>query len=172
MAVSIFNFKKEPPPPPPPRVPAWVVQLITPFIMAIVLGLVAFIGNGFTEDLKEIKSQVEEVDKNKVDNTTLKLLIQNQNIIIQHQQEEAEKQRKENAEKFEALQRTQTKTLERIEVIQAPRNIVVEPKYKSAPVGDALTPEEFERYLNMSPETQKKYKKYLQERGRDVSGLP
>ena len=170
--MSIFSFKKEPPPPPSPRVPAWVVQMITPLIMAIVLGLVAFIGNGFTEDLKELKNQVIEVDKTKVDNKTLKLLIENQNIIIQHQQEEAAKQRQENAEKFEIIQRTQTKTLERIEAIQAPRRVIVEPTYESTNIGDALTPEEFERYMKMDPEVQKKYKKYLQERGKDVSGLP
>ena len=44
-----FTFRK---PPPEPKVPRWIVQLITPLILTIFVGMTAFITNGFTEDLK------------------------------------------------------------------------------------------------------------------------
>lgn len=35
-----------------------------------------------------------------------------------------------------------------------------------------LTPEQFEKYISMSPEVQSKYKNYLQNLGFDITGLP
>jgi len=172
-------FRREPPPPPPSKIPGWV-QLVTPVIMAIVLGLGAFIGNSFSETIKDIKTQVEKVDEKKVDNKTLQLMIERQDMLIKHQQEEAERQRELDAQKFEQIQKTQTKTLERIETMQIRKN----PAKISAPSGfsvqgksdgpelDTLTPEEFERYMKMDPEIRVKYKQYLQNKGKDISGLP
>ena len=180
-------FRREPPPPPPPppsKIPAWV-QLVTPVIMAIILGLGAFIGNSFSETSKEVKAKVESVDKEKVDNQTLQLMLKNQEILIKQQKEEADRQREEDAKKFEAIQQTQSKTLERIETIQKeqqvrPKAVVLPPANLSiggkadAPTsrGVALTPEEFEKYLSLEPDVRVKYKRYLQKIGKDVSGLP
>ena len=180
-------FRRQPPPPPPSKIPTWV-QLVTPIIMAIVLGLGAFIGNSFSETIKEIKTQVEKVDEKKVDNKTLQLMIERQELMIKHQQEEADKQRELDAKKFEQIQKTQSKTLERIETMQVEKRPVVveQPKAKiRAPSGFSvggksdgasraveLSPEEFERYMKMDPEIRVKYKKYLQSRGKDTSGLP
>ena len=62
-------------------------------------------------------------------------------------------------------------------LIEAPKNLTitgpnatikkVEPK-SSKPV---LSPEQFEKYMQMKPEIQAKYKKYLESRGYDVEGL-
>lgn len=178
-------FRREPPPPPPKKIPAWV-QLTTPIIMAIILGLVAFIGNSFSETIKEVKAKVESVDKEKVDNQTLQLMLKNQEMLIRQQKEEADRQRQEDAKKFEAIQKTQGETLKRIETIQ--REKAVEPRVVSPPSGlsvggksdssefqskgEALSPSEFEKYMSMSPEVRVKYKRYLQKIGKDVSGLP
>ncbi len=172
-------FRREPPPPPPSKIPAWV-QLATPIIMAIVLGLFAFIGNSFSESIKEVKEQVKTVDQEKVDNKTLQLMIQRQDILIQHQQEESERQRDLDSKKFEDIQKTQTKTLERIETMQGEkRSVMISPPSNVSIGGKAdvlnkacLTPQEFEKYLSMDPNTRIKYKQYLQSRGKDISGLP
>jgi hypothetical protein len=174
-------FKRTPPPPPKKGVPTWVVQLITPLLFALFMALATFIGSGFSEDIKDLKTQVSQVDAEKVDNKTLQLMIKNQELLIKHQQEEAERQREIDAEKFEEIQRTQTQTLERIEAIQAPQAVRVAPvtpvivpkaKTKQTHSGEVLTPEEFEKYLNMDPDIQIKYKRYLEKIGKDVSGLP
>lgn len=157
--------------------------------MAVILGLGAFIGNSFSETIKEVKAKVESVDEKKVDNNTLQLMLKNQEILIKQQKEEADRQREEDAKKFEAIQETQSKTLERIETIQkeksAPRPVVMSPPANLSIGGKAdapaaksqsraarLTPEEFEKYMSLKPEVRAKYKKYLQSTGKDVSGLP
>jgi phosphoribosylanthranilate isomerase len=171
-AAEMWGFKKTPPPP-KKGVPTWVIQLITPLVFALFMGLVTFIGSGFSEDIKDLKTQVETVDKEKVDNQTLQLMIKNQELLIKHQQQEAEMQREQDAEKFEQIQRTQTKTLERIEAIQAPSKVrVMEAVPMSAPKKEPLSPEEFEKYMSMEPDIQIKYKRYLEKIGKDVSGLP
>jgi len=183
-------FRREPPPPPPPppsKIPGWV-SLLTPVIMAIILGLGAFIGNSFSETIKEVKAKVESVDKEKVDNQTLQLMLKNQEILIKQQKEEADRQREEDAKKFEAIQQTQSETLKRIETIQRektarpvvvapPANLSIggkadAPASNSQSKGEALSPEEFEKYMSMEPDIRIKYKRYLQKIGKDVSGLP
>ena len=62
-------------------------------------------------------------------------------------------------------------------MLQTPKNLTitgpnatikkVEPEEKK----HILTPEQFEKYLNMPPEMQAKYKKYLESRGYDVDGM-
>lgn len=172
----MWPFKKQPPPP-KKSVPGWV-QLATPIIFAIFLGMITFIGNGFSEDIKEIKSQVKEVDERKVDNQTLQLMIKNQAILIQQQKEEAEHKRQEDSKKFEQLQQTQSETLKQLQMIQIQRAYTpIEPEIvskgsSSISTKEALTPEEFDKYINLKPEVQVKYKRYLEKIGKDVSGLP
>jgi len=176
-AAEMWGFKKTPPPP-KKGVPTWVIQMITPLAFALFMGLVTFIGSGFSEDIKDLKTQVETVDKEKVDNQTLQLMIKNQELLIRQQQKEAKMQREQDAEKFEQIQRTQTKTLERIEAIKAPANVRIAPMMKTAPVVVpqtnklVLTPDEFEKYMAMEPDVRVKYKRYLEKIGKDVSGLP
>lgn len=170
----MWIFKKDPPP--PPKSKAWIVQLITPIVFAIIVGLAGLVFTGLKENVGALASDL----KDKVDNKTLQLMIEKQDMVIQHQREEAEKQRQMDAEKFQMIQQTQTKTLERIEAIQVPQRLSIGTslnpsiitKSSKIKTDDALTPEEFERYMKMDPEIQIKYKKYLQEKGRDVSGLP
>lgn len=168
-------FKKQPPP--KKSIPGWV-QLATPIIFALFMAMATFIGNGFSEDLKELKSTVKEVDDRKVDNTTLQLMIKNQAILIQQQKEEAARQREEDSKKFEKIQQTQTEALKQIQTIQMQRVYTpIEPQVvtkgsSSISTKEVLTPEEFDRYINMKPDVQVKYKRYLEKIGKDVSGLP
>ena len=152
--------------------------------MAVIIGLIALVYNTMAADLKEVETKVEKVDEKKVDNKTLQLMLKNQKMMIEQQKEEAERQREEDAKKFEQIQQTQQKTLERIEQQQRvapPKEFRV--KSNSENVREerseaartqhkrTLTPEQFERYLLMKPEIQEKYKKYLESRGYDVEGL-
>lgn len=172
-AVEMWGFKRTPPPP-PPKSRAWIVQLITPIVFAIIVGLAGLVFTGLKENVGALASDL----KDKVDNKTLQLMIEKQDMIIQHQREEADRQRQEDSKKFEQIQRTQSKTLDRIEAIQAPKGLMMKsaappPKIvRENPSGDILTPDEFEKYIMMDPRVREKYKQYLQSKGKDVSGLP
>jgi len=171
----MWIFKRTPPP--PPKIPQWLT-ISVPIIITILLGLVALVYNTMAADVKEVKEQVEKVEEKKVDNETLKILLENQKLMIQQQKEEAERQRVEDAKKFDQLQHTQSKTLERIEDMQkekvfnreikAPRGFSI----KSKDTKVALTPEQFEKYLSMDPKVRVKYKQYLERSGKDISELP
>jgi len=60
-------------------------------------------------------------------------------------------------------------------LIEAPKNLkITSPNAtikKAEPSKPVLTPEQFEKYMQMKPEIQAKYKKYLESRGYDVEGL-
>ena len=168
----MWIFKKQPPP--KKTVPGWV-QLAIPIVFAIFMAMGGFIGSGFSEDIKELKGSVKEVDEKKVDNETLQLMIKNQSILIQQQKEEAERKREEDAKKFERLQQTQAETLKQLQMIQIQKVYTpTEPKIVSSGSSSksSLTPEEFDKYINMKPEVQIKYKRYLEKIGKDVSALP
>jgi negative regulator of sigma E activity len=62
----MWIFKKEPPP--KPKLPAWV-NIAAPVIFAVILGLTGVVYNSIAEDLKQ-----------KVDNKTLQLMIEKQDI--------------------------------------------------------------------------------------------
>jgi hypothetical protein len=60
-------------------------QYITPtVIVGIILTLIGVVYNGIADDIKDNKKAIER----KVDNSTLKMLIQQQNIVIKNQQEQ------------------------------------------------------------------------------------
>lgn len=154
---------------------AFWVNISVPIIFAIFIGLISFIGNGFSEDIKEIKGQIKEVDNTKVDNETLQLMIKNQSILIEQQKEDAAHKREEDTKKFEQIQKTQTETLKQLQYIQMDRTR--NPRSSSTVINQnsekaVLTPEEFNTYMNMHPEIKIKYKIYLQSLGKDVSSLP
>ena len=152
------------------------VNLAVPIVFAIFMGMASFIGNGFSEDIKEIKGQIKEVDNSKVDNETLQLMIKNQAILIEHQKEESQRKIEEDAKKFEQIQQTQNETLKQLQLIQMQRYSkpisVGAPPSSTIPEKDPLTPEEFDTYIKMEPEVQVKYKRYLEKIGKDISGLP
>lgn len=82
-------FRREPPPPPPSKLPSWV-QLVTPIIFAIIMALSGLAFNGFADNMKktdaelksyilkvdeEAKKDIDELQKEKVDNQTMQLMI-------------------------------------------------------------------------------------------------
>ncbi len=96
------------------------------------------------------KGMTEELNK-KANNETV--------ILYMQQQKEKDDQ--------------QWKAIERI--IEAPRNLTIKNEASKDNVEvqkQVLTPEQFEKYLSLKPEVRVKYKKYLQERGFDIEGLP
>jgi len=62
-------------------------------------------------------------------------------------------------------------------LIEAPKNLTITgpnatiKKVEPKPSKPVLSPEQFEKYMQMKPEIQAKYKKYLESRGYDVEGL-
>ena len=148
--MSIFNIFRQPPPPPEPiykRQPIATAAVILTVIGMFVLGPIGAIYKGMTEELK-----------GKADNKTVILLIE---------------QIKENDKRqWEEIQRNREQS------IKAPKNIKIENNSPSVEKKDtsasrvALSPEEFEKYMSLAPDVRKKYKKYLQSTGKDVSGLP
>jgi hypothetical protein len=122
----MWNFKKqEPPPPPPPRpkIPGWV-NITVPIIFAIVIGLLSIVYNSLAEDIK-----------GKVDNKTLQLMIEKQEI------------------KFNAL----------IETLKAQRQVNIPPQsvQQQAPVdiNNMLTRDQVNYYFSLTPEQRASLKK-------------
>ena len=109
-------FRREPPPPPPKsKIPGWV-SIATPIIFAVILGLLGIVYNGLAEEVKE-----------KVDNKTLQLMIEKQEI------------------KFKALIDAIKNTQDQQKQIQAPAPL-------PAPVqNDALTKEQINYYFSLTP---------------------
>jgi len=149
-------FHREPPPPPPKKgIPGWV-NIVTPIIFAIVIGLLTIVYNGLAEELKT------KADKE----ATLQQIQSNQKILEKHQM-------------------SLDQTLQVITKIQAERDVAEKLRKEMAPPAGfkmmepattvqkvTLTPGEFQNYLKMSPTDRVKYKKYLESTGKDVSGLP
>lgn len=89
--------------------------------------------------------------KGKADNATVILLIQQIKENDNRQWKEIENNRKQHQVALQAPKNLQMKTV-RVKVI--------------------LTPDEFEKYMNMTSESRVAYKKYLENTGKDVRGLP
>ena len=104
----MFNwFKKEPPKPLWMRKPFATISIVLALLSALVFAPIGFLYDGVTEELNQ-----------KVDNKTLQLMLQNQTLLIQQNKTENERQREEDAKKFEALQKIQEKTLEELQKIK------------------------------------------------------
>jgi hypothetical protein len=135
-------FKKDPPPP-DPKVPRWIVQSTMPFIFAIVVGLIAFITNGFSEDLKG-KANNDTVirfleDQKKKDDQQWQAIQQ----LFQQQKDD----NKEINNRFEEkLYRLENKI---------DNNQYVNPTYEKPP----LTPLEFKDYMKLLPEERAAFRK-------------
>ena len=129
--------------PPPPK-PIYKRQPIA--TAAIILTIV---GMFVLAPVGALWNGMAEELKKKADNTTVILLIQQQKQENDRQWEEIKENRK---------------------VRVVPQAMIG--KIMAQPRGIALTEEEFEKYISMSPEIRLKYKKYLIHLGKDCSGLP
>jgi len=134
-----------------------------------------------SEELKNVRGKVEVVQKEKVDNTILKEALND----LKEERKERNIKTEKRDEAIQQNQRAIQKILIRQELAaprafkvmdlnkeKSPNRIIkksITIKKKEKP---NLSPDQFEIYLSMSPETRAKYKKYLRDSGKDVSGLP
>ena len=145
----MWFLKKEPPPPPPPiykRKPIASAAVVLTMIGMFVLGPVGAIYKGMTEELKK-KADYETVI-----------------LILKQQKEKDDRQWEEIKNNRQQATISAPKSV-RITGPTAVMNRKIEPKKQ------VLTPDQFEKYLNMTPDVQVKYKRYLKSRGYDVEGL-
>jgi len=162
----MFEFLKKPPPPPPPiykRQPIATAAVILTMVGMFVLGPVGVIYNSMSEELKR-----------KVDNKTLQLMIEKDREALKRQ-EEALQKKQEKDEKQDAAIVENQKTL----LMLRQQTVIVPPKNAEVKTESTITrvekkplpPDIFEKYINLKPEVQAKYKKYLESRGYDTEGL-
>ena len=179
-------FKKEPPPPLPfyKRQPIATWAVVLTMVSMFVLGPIGYIFNGFTEELKDVKEKVAAVEKEKVDNENLKETL----TELKEQRAETKEVLEQQNESIRTNQMAIQEILIRQEMITPPSGLSIlapKPASKEAPANTntvmpktvtikekkTLPPEYFERYLDMTPERQERYKVYLERRGYDVEGL-
>jgi len=140
--MSIFNIFNKPLPPPPPPEPIYKRQPIA--TTAVILTIIGMFVLG---PVGMLWNGMAEELKKKADNATVIMLMQQQKENDDRQWEEIKNNRN-----------------------QQPRmaGSVIAPTSKKA----KLTPEQFEKYMSLSPEIRTKYKKYLESQGYDCEGLP
>ena len=141
-------FKKEPPPP-EPKVPRWIIQATMPLLFAVFMGLVAFIANGFSEDLK-----------GKANNETVILYIQKQKETDDRQWQAIQKSFEKQNQDRQASEESVRKELEGIreeirskKVISPPSSVQVEQEKPP------LSPKEFQEYLKLNKEERAAFRK-------------
>lgn len=147
----MFNFFKQPPPPPEPfykKSPLATAALIFTMVCTLVLGPVGVIYKSMSEELKQ-----------KVDNRTLMLMIEKDRDALKRHETENQNQDKAIIENQKAIR----DILMKQQIIKP-----VQSQIQKKP----LTPEMFTQYYTIKDkEIKLKYKKYLQGKGYDVSGL-
>jgi cell division protein FtsX len=164
----MWIFKKQPLPLPQPiykRKPIATVAIILTIVATFVLGPIGVIYNSMSEELKNVRSKVEVVQKEKVDNTILK-------EALDDLKEERRDRNKKAEKRDDAIQQNQ-QAIQKILIRQelsVPKSLKIMGSKSVQKL--ALTPEQFEKYILMSPKIRAKYKKYLKETGKDTSGLP
>jgi hypothetical protein len=142
-------WKRQPPPPPIyKKRPIATFAVILSFVGMFVLGPIGAIYNGLTEELKT-----------KANNETILLYMKQQKENDDRQWKEIERNRQQQVQ---VMQPPQTV---RIQPAAVPPNVIQKPKL-------ILTPEQFEKILKLKPEIRTIYKKYLESKGFDVSGIP
>ncbi len=140
--MSLFNIFKRPPPPEP-------IYKRRPIATAAII--LTAVGMFVLGPIGAIYQGMTEELKTKADNKTVILLIEQIKENDQRQWKEIEKNREQ-------------------QTISAPKNFSINTDTERSKV--VLTPEEFETYMALKPEVRIKYKKYLENIGKDVSGLP
>ncbi len=170
-------FKKQQPLPPPiyKRRPIATVAIILSMIGMFVLGPIGYLWNGMAEELKFVKGKVEIIQKEKVDNENLKDTL----TELKEQRKETRETLKEQNESIQMNQIAIKEILTRQQMIIVPKGLKLmgmgiekEVQTDTKKQKTTLSPEEFEKYISMSPKIRAKYKKYLRETGKDVSSLP
>jgi hypothetical protein len=181
--MSIFNIFRQPPPPPPPFYktrPVATAGLIFTLFATLVIGPTQYIARGMDAKIEKNATNIESIQKEKATNETVKDTL----LELKEQRKEQAVANKEQNRSIQTNQIAIEKILIRQEIIKAPsgfgiktegkadspkteRNVLVKAKPKAV-----LTPEQFERYLSMAPDIRVKYKNYLEQTGKDVSGLP
>jgi predicted PurR-regulated permease PerM len=64
----------------------WKRYSVPTLIVLVIFGLIGVIFNGMADDIKSTQAQIEILKKEKVDNDTLKLLIEQQSKMLEMQQ--------------------------------------------------------------------------------------
>ena len=148
----MFWRRQQPPKPIYKRQPIATIAVILTLIGMFVLGPVGVIYNGMSEELKK-----------KVDNSTLQLMIEKDREALRRQDEALKEKGKKDEPQDKAIIENQ-KTLIMLRTS-------INPVREKETVKQVLTPEQFEKYLNMKPDSQAKYKKYLESKGYNTEGL-
>lgn len=79
-------------------------------LVGIILSLVALVYTGFTKDLEKVESKVEAIDEKKVDNDTLKMMIQHTTDVLQMQLKQSAKQFERVWKELEEIKREKDDT--------------------------------------------------------------
>jgi hypothetical protein len=108
--VSWFTKESPPPPPPPSKAPGWI-QMLTPIIFSIIIGLAAFSFNGYRSHaemrMDENKAKIEKLAEQKVDNQTMQLMIKLQEVQQKEIKEDVTEMKTQMDEILRLLQKTQ-----------------------------------------------------------------
>jgi len=149
--MSIFNnLFRQPPPPPKPfykKQPIATATFVFMMVCTLVLGPVGVIYKGMSEELKQ-----------KVDNKTLMLMIEKDRDALKRHEIENKDQDSAILENQKAIR----------DILMQKQALPVQMQLQKK----TLTPEMFTQYYTMKDADIKlKYKKYLEGKGYDVSGL-
>jgi len=190
----VFSRWRQPPPPPPPfyrRQPIATIGIILTIVGMFILGPVGYLWNGMAEELKNVRSKIETVEKDKVDNENLKETL---NELKEQRKDQAAADKDQN----KSIQTNQM-AIERILIRQElapPKNIsiggkaedtrTIKPvakkkltvrrtpkKMSKAVVGKKALPPDFFVKLDQikDPEVKARYLRYLRHKGYDTEGL-
>ena len=183
--MSIFNRWRPPPPPPPfyRRQPVATVALVVTLFATLIIGPTKYIAQGMEAKIKTNTTDIKEVQKEKATNENVKDAL----MELKEQRKEQAVANKEQNESIQINQKAIQEILIRQELIKAPKGFGIKTEKKIKSVTKkvvterdivtkkqkvTLTPEQFEKYISMTPEIRAKYKQYLEHTGKDVSGLP
>ncbi len=160
MTFSLFS-RREPPPPQPfyKKKPIASIAVILTIVGMFILGPLGVIYNSMSEELKQ-----------KVDNTTLQLMIEKDRDALKRQEVKNEGQEKAIIENQKAIQ----KILIRQESTKSGKkeNIKKEAPDLNFLEKMVIPPEMFEKYMKLKTKLKSQYKEYLTNKGYDTEGLP
>ena len=172
--MSIFNRFQKPPPPPPPfyrRQPIATAGLVLTLFATLIIGPTQYIARGMDAKIDNNSKRIVDIQKEKATNENVKGAL----IELKEQRKEQSAANKEQNKSIQTNQIAIEKILIRQEVIKAPGGFAITGGKSDQPFEEKpkriLTPEQFERYMSMSPELQEKYKRYLRHKGYDTEGL-
>ena len=182
--MALFNIFKKPEPPPKPP---WYKKNIIAIVAVILTIIGMFVVGPIHEIYVTMAEDIKTLEEKKASKETIQEMLKQQEILIKQNEKEGERRSKAIEKNQEAIQqlliappkvRIMTKeppgelTEESNETKTVPvvkresRNVLVSKEKK------VLTPEQFDRYLDMSPDKKIKYKEYLKQHGYEVAGLP